>query len=67
MRLPWTPEFSRQVEAHGFCYTCPECAHYAADLQRCAHEWPLIDHRTPHRSSDEAGREIVFCKEFELS
>jgi hypothetical protein len=66
MRLSWTPEFSRQMETHGFCYTCPDCAYYVVERKRCAHEWPLIDHQIPHRSSDEDGREIVFCKEFEL-
>jgi len=66
MRLQWTPEFSRQVETYGLCYTCPDCVHYVAKLECCAHGWPLLDHRTPHRSSDEDGREIVFCKEYEL-
>jgi len=65
MRLPWTPQFSQEVERYDLRYTCRDCAHFVRAERRCAHEWPLADHLATHDPADPAP-EVVFCKEFEL-
>ena len=66
MRLPWTPEFSRQVIEFNFKYTCQDCGHYVPDKEVCAHAWPRLEHRRPHTDPQRRGTEVVFCKEYEL-
>jgi hypothetical protein len=66
MRLEWNPTFSRQAEQLDLRYSCADCGHFDVIRQVCAHGWPMVDHRQPHAGADEADREVVFCKEFEL-
>ena len=65
MRLRVDPAtFERQRRRYELRFCCEDCAYFFADLQRCAHFWPVDDHR---RARYDAGSdEIVFCKEFEL-
>lgn len=66
MRLQWNTTFSRQAEQFDLRYSCPDCGHFDAVAEVCAHGWPNIDHRLPHAGVEQADREVVFCKEFEL-
>ncbi len=66
MRLEWNATFTEQAQQFDFKYSCEDCGHFIVPLQACAHKWPLLDHRLPHSGADEAEREVVFCKEFEL-
>ncbi len=65
MRLTWNATFGQEVEAFDLRYCCEDCGLFDTVVQRCAHGWPLADHRLP-RGPDQAQREVVFCKEFEL-
>jgi hypothetical protein len=53
------------VEAQGFHlrFACEDCAHFDAKREACADGYPTGPHR---RAGLALGREIVFCKEFEL-
>lgn len=66
MRLQWNPMFSEQAERFDLRYSCADCGHFDVRAQRCAHGWPMADHRQPHAGARQAHREVVFCKEFEL-
>jgi hypothetical protein len=45
-------------------FTCPDCLYHLPDGS-CAHGWPNREHaRAP--DPDSVGKELVFCKEFDL-
>jgi len=66
VRLAWNAKFSREAEQFDLRYCCPDCGQFDAVARVCAHGWPMTDHRQPHAGAEQADREVVFCKEFEL-
>lgn len=42
-------------------FTCPDCAHFDPDEERCAEGYPTDE----HRDTQLLGEEILFCKLFE--
>ncbi len=60
----------QEVDRFGLRYACESCCYFAADSQlaeaeqRCALGYPNHEHRAARL---ELGRELVFCKEFELA
>jgi hypothetical protein len=52
-------------EAHSYHlrFACEDCAHFDVGRTACTHGYPTAPHR---RAALVLGREIVFCKEFEL-
>ena len=52
-----------EATSFGFRFTCVDCAHFSADDERCANEYPNLIHL---RARCEPGAVLEFCKEFEL-
>jgi len=62
-----------EIERWKLRFTCPDCVHYmgaprgdvGGKQTGCAHLWPNAEHdRVPDAAS--IGKELVFCKEFDL-
>jgi hypothetical protein len=64
VRFAFDPKFLEEREKCRLRHTCEECAHFDHHLEECAHGWPNRAHREAYYA--EEGRDIVFCKEFEL-
>jgi hypothetical protein len=52
-----------RIEGARLRFACEDCAHFDPAADRCAHEYPTIEHK---RAQLERGV-LVFCKEFELA
>ena len=76
MRQRVDPRLLLEIEHWKLRFTCPDCVHYmgaegGAEGGRmgtktgCAHLWPNAEHdHVPDAAS--IGKELVFCKEFDL-
>jgi hypothetical protein len=57
-----------EIRGHALRFTCGDCVYFLPGdhaEESCAHFWPNEEHR---RVPDEVdvGKEVVFCKEFDL-
>jgi hypothetical protein len=66
MRVVIDERFVAEAARLELRFTCGDCGHRLAD-GRCAHEWPNDEHKDPPVLAPGERREILFCKEFELS
>ncbi len=66
MRVVVGEEFLADLARFDLRFTCGDCVHRLAD-GTCAHEWPNAEHAAPPVLADGERRDILFCKEFELS
>lgn len=57
------PRLIREVTEFRLRYSCEACVHFVAEDERCAHEYPVEQHR---EVAIEQRRVLVFCKEYEL-
>ena len=56
--------FRAQASEYRFRFGCETCAHFDPESRSCANGYPT----EPHLDLDiERSREILFCKEFELT
>jgi hypothetical protein len=64
MRQRIDEQLVREIADYELRFTCEHCAHRIPGYG-CAHDWPSADHeRAPDAHS--IGKELVFCKEFDL-
>ena len=62
MRIPLTDQLRAEAERFQLRSACRDCIYHVDRADRCAHEWPdELQKRWPLE-----GREVGFCKEFEL-
>ncbi len=54
-----------EIERFTLRFTCDFCAHYMGEREGCAHNWPNRQH-TLVPDDQSVGKELVFCKEFDL-
>jgi hypothetical protein len=64
VRTPIDMTLLAEIRALGLRFTCPDCLYQLPDGS-CAHGWPNQDHRRPPDALS-VGKELVFCKEFDL-
>jgi hypothetical protein len=68
MRQPVDLVLLDEIGRHDLRFTCPDCLYFIRERASCAHGWPNADHlRIPvARDLEAGGKELVFCKEFEI-
>ncbi|MCB9666998.1 MAG: hypothetical protein H6715_02625 [Myxococcales bacterium] len=64
MKLAKTPLFESQRRQFSLRFTCEECTLFDAVNERCAHGYPVHEHRDAYYAHPEGL--IVFCKDFDL-
>lgn len=64
MKIPQDARFRQERERFALRFTCEHCALFDEQRERCAHGYPVTEHRAA-RYTDEAAL-VVFCKHFEL-
>ncbi|MEZ4256326.1 MAG: hypothetical protein R3A78_11565 [Polyangiales bacterium] len=61
MRTVCDATFRAEAERFRLRFTCDDCALFDSERDRCAHGFPIDEHR-PAKDAEY----IVFCKEFAL-
>ena len=56
--------FQAEARAYALAFTCEACAGFDPEQLVCAYGYPTACHR---QAPLELGRELVFCKAFELA
>jgi hypothetical protein len=65
MRHTIDEQLMDEIQRHRLRFTCEDCAHFMGIRAGCAHGWPNAEHAlAPDEHS--IGKELVFCKEFDL-
>jgi hypothetical protein len=64
VRVPRDPRFDEERRRYALRHCCEECAYFEPGTATCRHFWPNCEHRLEFYERE--GREVVFCKEFEL-
>jgi hypothetical protein len=65
VRIRLDTRFSEERERFALRFTCEDCALFDPDRERCAHGYPVGDHRLARYADPE--NEIVFCKDWDLA
>ncbi len=52
-----------EARDHALRFRCDDCVHFDDASVRCAHEYPVAEHRPGPLTP---GMVVVFCKEFDL-
>lgn len=65
MRQARLPQFAEQRALYQLRFTCEHCTYFHVEAERCMHGYPNHEHRSARYEQDD-GRDLVFCKEFEL-
>jgi hypothetical protein len=64
MRQRSLPSFVDERARFALRFTCEHCSYFRIEDERCMHGYPNAEHRAARYEGE--GRELVFCKEFEL-
>lgn len=64
MKVPQDAVFRDQRKRYLLRHTCEHCVLFDPATEKCAHGFPLDEHRDAYYRDPEAP--VVFCKEFEL-
>ena len=67
MRQRRSLRFVEQEREFALRFTCEHCTYFHVERELCMHGYPNAEHREGRaHAAQEAGSELVFCKEFEL-
>lgn len=65
MWIKMTPRFRQEAEKYRFAFCCEDCAHFCAQRESCAIQYPTAPHRAPQVERLQDEDRLYFCKMYE--